>query len=604
MPGMPFPKTHGPSKFTYDMSLYRSTLFLYFLLSGFLSCGQNTAPKSVRETSKSPFVETGRISPADFDLPMHLTPFLSGNFAELRNNHFHSGLDFKTLKGVGYHVYAAADGWISRIRISNYGFGYALYIDHPNGFTTVYGHLQKYAGPIAKFAKEAQYSIEQFELDTLLRSNQIPVRRSQLIAYSGNAGSSAAPHLHFEIRDTKTEETIDPLLWFTNRIKDSTPPRFQKIALYAVENEGVLSTGATKATVGIIKTATGNQGLSSKFPAAWGKIGLGLNAYDYMDQTSNLYGVCSISLFQEEEEIFHQDFSRFSFSQTRYVNSLTDYEAWQKSRTWIMKSFLDPENRLHVYTVAKNRGYINIDEEKIYHFRYKLTDRAGNSSELRFEVQGKKKEIPLVPPGKNQMESWKPNHFASIDAELTIPAGYLYRNIDFQYQQKPSTGYSDIYVLHNPWTPLHEAVPVILRIQKDDLNNKKAYYLARQTPYGTFQYIGGTYVKGMIQAKIREFGNYKVMADTIPPKITGINLENAIKNRLFRIRITDAASGIKSWRGTIDGAWVLFEFDGKTSQLKYQFDDSRLTKGKEHTLVLTVEDACGNESCFEHPFYY
>jgi len=586
------------------MSLKKSKLFFCLLLYSLLSCGQQATPQSTKETTNSPLVETGRISPSEFDLPMHLTPFLSGNFGELRSNHFHSGIDIKTLKGVGYPIYAVADGWVSRIRISNYGFGCALYIDHPNGFTSVYGHLQKYAPEIALFAKTTQYENEQFELDTLLKPGFMAVKRGQLIAYSGNAGVSAAPHLHFEIRDTKTEETIDPLFWFTDRFKDSTPPRFQKIAIYAAKGEGSLSTGAERSFVVPVKTAQGIWKLNGKLPSAWGKIGLGLNAYDYMNQTSNLYGVCNISLFLENEKIYQQDISRFAFSQTRYVNSLTDYETWQKNRIWIMKSFLEPGNKLKIYPTAKNRGYININEEKIYHLRYELKDRAGNVAEISFEIQGQRQDIPVQTAGKHYLKSWVPNHFTTADVVMDIPAGALYKDIDFQFEQKPSAGYSDIYCLHNSWTPLQQPISITLRIQKDDLTNKKAYYLAKQNKYGSYQYAGGVYANGRIQAKIIEFGDYTVLADTISPKIIGLSIENAVKNRLFRIRISDAESGIKTWRGTIDGAWVLFEFDCKTSQLRYYFDDSRLSKGKEHKLILFVKDACGNESSLEKSFIY
>jgi len=586
------------------MSLLYSRLFFCILLSGSLSCGQKATPQSFGKMTKSTEVESGRVSPGDFDLPMHLTPYLSGNFGELRNNHFHSGIDFKTLKSVGYPVYAVADGYVSRIRISNFGFGYALYLDHPNGYTTVYGHLQNFAPAIANFAKTAQYKIEQYELDTLLKANAIPVKRGQLIAYSGNAGVSAAPHLHFEIRDTRSEETIDPLLWYGNRIKDNVAPRPQKVVLYAIDGEGTLKTDRDKCTLNTIKGVDGNWTTSGQFPTAWGKIGFGITAYDYMSQTSNLYGVCNIRLFLDDVEIFQQDITRFAFSQTRYINTLTDYEAWQKNRNFIMKSFLEPENRLSFYPIAKNRGYINIHEEKTYHFRYELRDRAGNVSTVKFNIQGAKKEILPTIAGKNPFKSWTPNHFSSTDADLYIPAGYIYKNIDFQFSQKPASGYSDIYVLHDQWVPLHESVPVKLRIQKDILANKSAYYLARQDRYGRYRYVGGKYANGMILANIREFGSYCVKADTIPPKITGINLENAVKNRLFRIRISDEASGIKNWRGTIDGQWVLFEFDCKTSRLTYRFDDSRLTKGKKHLLLLKVKDACGNESQLDYPFYY
>jgi len=535
---------------------------------------------------------------------MHIPALLSGNFGELRYNHFHSGLDFKTQGSIGRPVYAAANGWVSRIRISAFGFGFAIYIDHPNGFTTVYGHLSGYAFPIDSFAKKMQYGNEEFELDTIIKRGKIPVKRGQFIAYSGNSGGSVAPHLHFEIRDTKTEETIDPLLWFSDRIKDNVAPRFQMIALYPVKGEGILSSGIQKATVSTVKLSNGTWALNSKLPTVWGKIGFGLKAYDFMSQTSNNYGVSLIRLFQGNEEIFRQDLSHFSFAQTKYINALTDYEAWLKNDIYIMKSFLEPGNRLNVYPLAKNGGYININEEKIYHFRYELEDRAGNISEIHFDIQGEKRAIPKVPASNNLMNLWYPNHFIRKDIELSIPTGTLYNNIDFQYSQEPANkGYSDVYELHNIYTPLHQAIQVRVRIQKDILSNKKFYYLAKQDKDGHFLYVGGTYSKGMIQANIREFGNYIVLADSISPKITGQNLENSIKNHIFRIRIIDNLSGIQSWRGKIDGSWVLFEYDYKTATLKYKFDD-RLKKGKKHILLLLVKDACENESRFEYQFYY
>jgi len=586
------------------MSLNRSKLLFCFLLSGLISCGQDAIPQTSKKATQSPLVESGRVSPSEFDLPLHLNPVLSGCFGELRFNHFHSGIDFKTQQGVGYPIYAVADGWVSRIRISNYGFGYALYIDHPNGFTTVYGHLQKFAPVIAGFARKSQYELENFEVDTLLKPGIIPVKRGQIVAYSGNAGSSAAPHLHFEIRDTKTEETIDPLLWYSNRIKDTTRPQFKKISLYAPEGKGVLKTDAEKCILTPVRNKEGAWVLNSKFPTAWGKIGLGMNAYDYMDGTSNNYGICNISLFLENELIFQQDMSRFSFDQTRYINALTDYELREKNGTWIMKSFLEPENKLKVYLTAKNRGYIDINEEKAYHLRYEIKDRAGNVSEIRFEVQGQKKNITVVKTGKNFFEAWLPNQFSNADIQLDFPAGTFYNSIDFQYEQKPTEGYSDVYELHHSSTPMNQFIPAKFRIQKDFHPKKDQYYLAKKDEYGHYKYIGGTYSKGWMEAKIRDLGDYTVLADTVPPKIVGLNLENAVKNRLFRIRISDEVSGIKTWRGTIDGAWILFEFDCKTSQLSYNFDDSRLSKGTVHKLVLVVKDACGNESCLERIFNY
>jgi hypothetical protein len=549
-------------------------------------------------------VESARVAPDYFELPMRISPQLSGGFAELRANHLHSGIDFKTQKTVGIPIYAPANGWVSRIRISAFGFGYALYLDHDNGFTTVYGHLQGYADPIATAARNMQYRLERFELDTVLPKRRIPVRKGQLIAYSGNSGLSAAPHLHFEIRDTKTEETIDPLLWFHNRIPDNTPPRIHKVALFAIQGEGVLSNGARLGWVNVVRNKQGVWALAGNLPSAWGKIGLGIDANDYMNGNANPYGVCQIRLFMGETLLFQQDLSRFNFNETRYVNSLADFESWQRNRTWIMKSFLDPGNHLNVYPALHDRGYVTIDAEKTYSFRYELVDRSGNSSVLRFTVQGKKRVIPTPPSKGRKMVFWLPNFFRTNDFRLEIPAGTLYRNIDFQFQQLPDNGYSDRYVVHTTMEPLHTPIRAEFRIQRDVLNEKHQYYLALVSPLGGTRYVESRYENGFMVADLKQFGTYKVLSDSIKPKIMLRNSENIAKNNLIRVSVTDNASGIQSWRGTLDGKWMLFELDGKSGILTYRMDSSRVESGREHQLRLSVRDACRNESILETHFFW
>jgi len=566
------------------------------LLFGLLLIGQSSVSQLlVRQKTPTSYLEPDRVAPNAFDLPMHISPELAGGFAELRINHLHSGVDFKTQKRVGVPIYAPADGWVSRIRISSFGFGYALYLDHANGFTTVYGHLQAYAEPIASVATNMQYKLESFELDTLLPVRRIPVKKGQLIAYSGNSGLSAAPHLHFEIRDTRTEETVDPLLWFSDRIKDDIAPKPYKVAIFALEGEGALSTGNSKAIVSVFKNKKG-EWITGTLPTAWGKIGLGLNAYDYMDNNSNQYGVCNIRLFLDNEVIFQQDLSRFSFEQTRYANSLVDYEGWQRNHTWIMKSFVDPGNRLNVYPILKDWGYITINEQKKYSFRYELMDRAGNATEFRFTVQGQKRSIPKKEFTGKKMIFWVPNYFSNNDFKLDIPAGSLCRTLDFQFKQLPDTGYSDVFKIHNIYTPLNLPIQAYFRIHKDNLADKDHYYLAKVAENGLTSYVPSTYDNGWMMAELKDFGTYKVLSDTILPKITAPNLESIGKNSVIRIRIADNASGIKSWRGSIDGKWALFALDGKSGWLSCILDSVRVNSGRIHELRLTVKDGCGNEN--------
>jgi len=584
------------------MFLSHPRLLHIVLLAGLLLIGQCSISQSlVRQTTPTSHLESDRVAPNAFDLPMQISPELAGGFAELRVNHLHSGVDFKTQKRVGVPIYAPADGWVSRIRISSFGFGYALYLDHANGFTTVYGHLEAYAEPIASIAQNMQYKRESFELDTLMPVRRIPIRKGQLIAYSGNSGLSVAPHLHFEIRDTRTEEAVDPLLWFCDRLKDHIAPKPYKVALYAIDGEGVLSNGATKSIVPVFKNKKG-EWTTGVLPSAWGKIGLGLNAYDFMDNNTNQYGVCSIRLFLNEEVIFQQDLSRFNFEQVRYANSLIDYETMKRSNTWIMKSFVDPGNGLNIYPSLKDWGYITINEQKKYSFRYELMDRAGNATDFRFSVQGMKRAIPPKVFTGKKMIFWVPNYFSNSDFKLEIPAGTLYRTLDFQYKQTSDTGFSDVFKIHNPYTPLHQPVQAKFRIHKDILADKSHYYLAKVAENGLTSYVPSTYVNGWMEADLKDFGTYKVLSDTVVPKITAPNLESMGKNSVIRIRIADNASGIKSWRGSIDGKWALFALDGKSGRLSYVLDSDRVNAGREHELCLSVVDGCGNENHISYTF--
>ncbi len=584
------------------MSFSPSRIVYTVLLVGLLLIGQRSVSQLlVRHKTPTSYIEPDRVAPNAFDLPMRISPELAGGFAELRVNHLHSGVDFKTQKRVGVPIYAPADGWVSRIRISSFGFGYALYLDHANGFTTVYGHLQAYADDIAEVAENMQYKRESFELDTLLPVRRIPIRKGQLIAYSGNSGLSAAPHLHFEIRDSRTEETVDPLLWYCDRIKDDIAPKPYKIALFAIEGEGALSTGNSKALVSVFKNKKG-EWTTGALPTAWGKIGVGLNAYDYMNNNANQYGVCSIRLFLNDELIFQQDLSRFSFEQTRIANSLVDYEGWQRNHTWIMKSFVDPGNRLNVYPSLKDGGFVQINEQKKYSFRYELMDRAGNATEFKFSVQGQKRNVPKQLLSGKRMIFWVPNYFSNNDFTLEIPAGTLFRTLDFQYKQLPDTGYSDVFKIQNSWTPLNLPIQARFRIHKDIVTDKGRYYLAKVSENGLTSYVPSIYDKGWMVADLKDFGTYKVLSDTILPKITAPNLESMGKNSVIRIRIADNASGIKSWRGSIDGKWALFALDGKSGWLSCILDSARVKAGSKHELRLSVKDGCGNENSISSAF--
>ena len=530
-----------------------------------------------------------------FDFPI----LLSGNFGELRNNHFHSGIDFKTQGAEGKPVHCVEDGYVARISVSPWGYGNALYIAHPDGTTTVYAHLQKFSREIAAYVKEQQYAQERFAVNLVLPPDSLPVRKDEVIALSGNTGSSGGPHLHFEIRDTKTEEVMDPLPYFLDQITDTQAPRIQGILIDPIAGEGVVN--GKKEPIELKPVSTKGQGLTlSGKIEAWGEIGFAVKAYDYMDKTSNIYGVREITLTADDRVIFHSDLDRFAFDETRYLNSFTDYERWREKRSFYVRGFVEPGNRLR-FIESENRGILRIDEPREYRLTYTLSDAFGNTTRLNFTVVGKEQAIPPIETEGTELFHWaSANRFGAKGIRLTIPRGNLYDDIYFRYSAKPdSTGLSDLHQLHDRPVALHQSARLSLFLRNDTLTNKRQYGIV-QIRKGRASWIGGEYRNGWIDAEIRELGEYEIRQDTKAPTITPLSPQTWASKRIFTFRLTDNLSGVDTYRGEIDGQFALFEMNNR-SVITYHFDKERLPRGK-HELRLIVTDACGNEAVYTHPF--
>ncbi|MDL2281766.1 M23 family metallopeptidase [Parabacteroides sp. OttesenSCG-928-G06] len=537
----------------------------------------------------------GQELPNPFDYPI----LLSGSFGELRSNHFHSGIDFKTQGVVGKQIHAVQDGYIARISVSPGGYGNALYIAHPDGTTTVYGHLLRFSDPVAAYVKEQQYIQERFNVNLYPAADLFPVRRGELIALSGNTGSSAGPHLHFEVRDSESEEILDPLPYFSNQLTDNRPPQIQGILFYPVEGEGVINGSKRKQEHRQFTTQNGQQRLTTSVKA-WGKIGVAVKAYDYMDNTHHIYGVKEIVLLADGDTVYNSYLDRYAFDETRYINSFIDYEEWIERRSFYMKSFVEPGNKLRFIT-SKNRGYLNIREERTYHLTYILTDGMGNQTRLSIYIEGKEQDIPAPETTGRQLFSWRSeNRFGAKGIRLTIPRGNLYDTFYFNYAAKEDSSLlAPIHQLHDNPLALHQGAQLSLRLTNDTLENKSQYGIVR-IHKGRPSWVGGDYRNGWIDGTIREMGKYTIAIDNCPPTITPIDPANWIRKQKFTFRLSDELSGINSYRGEIDGQYVLFERNNN-SVLSYHFDKERLERGTHH-LQLTVTDGAGNESIYTHTF--
>ena len=524
-----------------------------------------------------------------FDIPLTL----SGNFGELRSNHFHGGVDFKTQGVVGKPIHCIADGYVSRVLVTPGGYGQAIYITHPNGYTSVYGHVMKFAPAVAKAVEAYQYEHETFTVDLRFEPDQFPFKAGEIIALSGNEGYSFGPHLHLEIRRTETDELIDPLQFYTDKVKDTTPPRASMVMLYPQRGKGVVEGSQRKKAIPV---ASLNQPVT-----AWGEIAAGIKAYDYMDGTHNNYGVRSVVLYVDTVEVFRSTVDGVVADEQRMVNAWTDYEEHVKKNSWVMRSRILPGNRLRMLKANEKGGVVTIDEERDYHFRYVLTDLYGNKSTYRFTVRGQRQPIEEYRPQTRHYLAWnKGNVVQEPGMELVIPRGMLYEDVALNTRIiKDTAAISYEYQLHDAPVALHGGCTLMIGLRHLPVEDTSKYYVARKRGNRKGS-AGGTYENGWMKTSIRELGTYTVAIDTVPPRVTPLN-KPQWKTGNIRFKVGDAETGVKDFKVMIDGEFALFGFSLKDARLWMKHPE-RLKKGVPHKLELVITDYCGNERREEYAF--
>lgn len=533
-----------------------------------------------QETLRTQFV-----SPFDFPLS------LSGNFGELRSNHFHGGIDFKTQGVVGKPIHCVADGYVSRVNVSRSGYGQAIYVTHPNGLTSVYGHVLSFMPEVASVVEEEQYLSGKFEQDLVFEEARFPVQAGQIIALSGNEGFSFGPHLHFEIRETATDELIDPLQFYTDRIADTTPPRATHVAFYPQE-EGVVE---GKQRLLMVPVANLNTPVK-----AWGRVGLGIRAFDYMDGTTNNYGVRSIVLYQDDVEIYRSTVSRVLPEENRAINAWTDYQEYVSKNNWIMRSFKLPSTPLRLIETNDQRGIIEIFEERMYRFKYELTDLYGNQTVYRFNIQGTPQFVPLPPVTKYVLQWETANTIQEPGLELTLPKGVLYETVRLDTEvEMDSVFASEIYCIAKSPVPLHKGCRLQIALKRKQGVDDRQYYIATKRG-NRLGYVGGKVQGDWIEGQVRELATYTVAIDTVAPRITPIG-QAGWKTGNIRFKISDSETGVKDYRVTIDGETHIFAYSLKNATLTCKYPN-RLPKGNKHTITVWLQDECLNETIQEYEF--
>lgn len=535
-----------------------------------------------------------------FRQPLNIMPpALAGSFGEIRGNHFHSGIDFRTNQREGYPIYAVADGYVSRLRVQNSGFGQALYINHPNGFTSVYGHVQRFAPKIATIVKNLEYEKKSFEIDEFPDQMLIPVRKGEVIAWSGNRGSSGGPHLHFEIRDSKTEETINPQ-FFGIDIPDNIPPVIYSLYAYKL-NGKPFTENTSKQAIAI----TGSNGSYRAAPVSLtGEIGFGVVTTDRHNGLSGLNGVYSIQLELDGKMIYTSALERFAFEDSKAINSHIDYPTFLNTKRSIQKSFVEPGNPLSIYSNLVNSGKINFTDGEIHQLKYIITDSKGNASTLSFAVHSGASALPVTNiPAGIVFGYNKVNEFSNDEIKLVFPMGTLYNDLNFTYKKtsKPAgNAWSNVHQIHNRYTPLHTGFE--LSIKADNLPEELREKALIVNTNGSSQ--GGSFVNGVVKANPRNFGSFYIAVDTIAPRIIPTNIsegKNMAGLSKILFKISDNLSGLKNFSGYVDGKWVLMEFDAKTATLWHSLDE-RTAAGK-HNLELVVSDVKDNVKRYSVSFF-
>lgn len=533
-----------------------------------------------------------------FRLPLDIPMQLAGNFGELRPNHFHAGFDFKTNQREGLNVYAVADGYVSRIKISTAGYGKAIYITHPNGYTTVYGHLQRAVGVIQDKIIETQYNEKAYEIETFFKPNEITVKKGDIIGISGNTGGSEGPHLHFEIRDSKTEKVINPLL-FGLDLKDTKKPVVSNLMVYPIDN-GIVNESERPIMLSLSLQQDGTY--ISETVLAKGKIGFAINASDADDVSFNQNGVYKTQLSSNENVIFGYEFDEMVFDEARYVNAFIDYGRYKKLHQRFQKLFM---KNPYAWSNIKNNidnGIIDITPNFSGNYRLEVSDYYENKTIINIPIkysQNPSKISSDVVKTKYFIKAKNDANFEKDNVSVLFPANTFYD--DFYMNFDVNNGIARI---HEDIVPAHTNFIISFEDNNSSTEKKKKMFVA--TINGNkLSYNYTKLDKNIFSCKSKTLGQFKLTADTIAPKISiakSIEGKSLTDKKSIQLTVSDDLSGVKSCNGYINDKWVLFEYEPKTRKITHTFSDNLLNEGQNKLKVIVVDNV-GNSSIFETQFY-
>lgn len=528
----------------------------------------------------------------NFTPPMSHEISLAGNFGEPRPNHFHGGIDFRTEGVEGKPIMAIGDGYVSRVTVGLYGFGNAVYVTHPEGYTSIYCHLQRFTPRLERLLKRWQYEHEQREADVRLSATDCPVAQGQLIAFSGNTGHSFGPHLHMEIHDTRSWNMLDPLEFLGSYVNDSVPPQIHGIMAYP--HQGVFNGSQERSSLDEKNTA-------------WGRVGFAVYADDYMQNSHNHYGIRLTQLLVDGREVFRADVNGIPGSCNRMVNSWGDYDYYYEHSRWYLKSFIEPANSLPILKADEQQGIIDFNEERDYHLEYVLADFFGNTTHKSFVVRGVPSPLTTYPSPLTTLRWNQTNIISRPGMQLVVPYGYVGVDTPLQLSTESGEGLSPVYTFSERSCPLFYAAELSIATRQEVRDPSKLCIVCH---FGKDISLGGNYKDGWVTASVRDLGGtYELVYDDEPPVIESKNTDT----ELLRFNISDEVSGIKSYKGYVDGQFVLFKAQTQslttnaqgTTLIACRLSNTPVKRtGQQRRLKLVVTDNRDNQQIFETNIKY
>ena len=532
--------------------------------------------------------------------PVKIPISLSATFAELRSNAFHAGVDIRTQGVEGKEVFAVADGYVSRIGVSPVGYGKVIYITHNDGFTSVYAHLSKFNKNITDFVRKKQYEDESFSQNIILDKNQFPIKKGDYLGLTGNSGSSGGPHLHYEIRYTKTQEPVNPL-YFGLHVKDTRKPVIKGLAIYPLENSVVNNEDV--ALYLKVNSENNNYFIDNPIVEVNGDIAFGINVFDRADGSNNKNGAYSVELYADKELIFKIVSDKYSYNETRYINSLIDYSYYIKNKERYIRTEIDEFNKLRLY--EKNDGVVTVNEGDTLKMSFVVCDYNKNKSTLNFTIVGSEPSdfqiAEPLPRSYYRVYNGESSEIYLDGFESSIPEFAFYRDVALKAMQIDTIQNIASYFAYRLGTeeiPLHKRIDIRIK-PREEYKNDSLLYIATVGNKGQLSFLGNTKAGDFIEAKTNVLGTYFIAVDSIKPKVKPLNFKNkgsVSENWSLRVEIEDNESGISKYAMYINEQWVLADYDEKNKLLMYQIDH-HIRQGH-NSLKVVVTDKVGNETIY------